>query len=101
MPTKLNKKISKSHGKYSIMTYKWKDEEGPHLRIYVLKNGKRFSGFSAKYYCHYSFGGGKWIITKTNNYEQKTVPDNYPWKSVYVNNILSIDKVKVTIWVKS
>lgn len=101
VPTKLNKKISKSHGKYSIMTYKWKDEEGPHLRIYVLKNGKRFSGFSAKYYCHYSFGGGKWIITKTNNYEQKTVPDNYPWKSVYTNNILSIDKVKVTIWVKS
>ena len=83
------------------MTYKWKDEKGPHLRIYVLKNGKRFSGFSAKYYCHYSFGGGKWIITKTNNYEQKTVPDNYPWKSFYANNILSIDKVKVTIWVKS
>ncbi len=101
VPTKLNKKISKSHGKYSIMTYKWKDGEGPHLRIYVLKNGKRFLGFSAKYYCHYSFGGGKWIITKTNNYEQKTVPDNYPWKSVYANNILSIDKVKVTIWVKS
>ena len=101
VPTKLNKKISKSHGKYSIMTYKWKDEEGPHLRIYVLKNGKRFLGFSAKYYCHYSFGGGKWIITKTNNYEQKTVPDNYPWKSFYANNILSIDKVKVTIWVKS
>ena len=95
VPTKLNKKIIRYYGKYSVQTYKFyksNDKKDVILRINVYKNGKRFSGFDAKYYVHYKSGGGVWLYTKNAK------PKGYSHNYVGYTNVLKADWVKVTVW---
>lgn len=95
VPTKLNKKITRYYGKYSVQTYKFyksNDKKDVILRINVYKNGKRFSGFDAKYYVHYKSGGGVWLYTKNAK------PKGYSHNYVGYTNVLKADWVKVTVW---
>lgn len=95
IPTKLNKKINRYYGKYSVQTYKYyksNDKKDVTLKITVYKNGKRFSGFDAKYYIHYKTGGGVWLYTK--NAKGKGYSYNY----IGYTNVLKADWVKVTVW---
>ncbi|MEE3490661.1 MAG: hypothetical protein VZR10_07325 [Methanobrevibacter sp.] len=96
VPAKLNKKISRSHGKYKVTTYKWIDynsngKKDAHLRISIYKNGKKLTGFDAKYWVHYKTGGGVWLYTKNAGGGYKSNPIGY-------NNVLKTDKVTATIW---
>ena len=95
-----NKKISRSHGKYKVTTYKWIDyysngKKEANLGITVYKNGKRLTNFKAEYYVHYISGGGKWLYT--NNHGEKGYKITY----VGYNNVLKAYKVTTTVWVKS
>lgn len=97
VPAKLNKKVSKSYGKYKVTTYKWVDyysngKKDAHLRITVYKNGKRLKGFDAKYWVHYKTGGGVWLYTKNAGTNYKSNPIGY-------KNVLKVDYVKATVWV--
>ena len=97
VPTELNMKISKSYGKYKVQTYKWIDyysngKKRAHLGITIYKNGKKLTNFKAKYYVHYSSGGGIWVYTNHGGTGQKTTEIGY-------NNVLKADKVKTTVWV--
>ena len=98
VPAKLNKKIIRSYGKYSVKTHKYifinsNGKKDATLKIYVLKNGKRFTGFSAKYWIHYNTGGGIWLYSKNVK--------SLNWKYNYVGykNVLKVDYVKATVWV--
>ena len=95
VPTKLNKKIIRYYGKYSVQTYKYYKSNGKKditLKITVYKNGKRLSGFDAKYYVHYKSGGGVWLYTKNAK------PKGYSHNYVGYTNVLKADWVKVTVW---
>ena len=96
VPVKLNKKMSKTYGKYKVTTYKWVDyysngKKDAHLRISIYKNGKKLLGFDAKYWVHYKTGGGVWLYTKNAGGGYKSNPIGY-------NNVLKTDKVTATIW---
>ena len=96
VPTKLNQKISKSYGNYKVQTYKWIDYgssgKAAHLRIDVFKNGKKLTNYKAKYYVHYSSGGGVWIYT--DNYGGT----GYKKTEIGYDNVLDAYKVTVTVW---
>ena len=96
VPTELNKKYIKRYGEYKVITYKWIDynsngKKDAHLRISVYKNGKKLTGYDAKYWVHYKNGGGVWIYTKNAGKGYESHPIGY-------NNVLRVDKVTATIW---
>lgn len=97
VPVKLNKKVSKSYGVYKVRTYKWVDysngKKDAHLRITVYKNGKRLTGFDAKYWVHYKTGGGVWLYTKN------AAGTSYKSSPIGYINVLKVDYVKTTVWV--
>lgn len=96
VPAKLNMKITKSHGKYKVQTYKWIDYDSngrhAHLRLSIFKNGKHLTNYKAEYYLHYSSGGGIWSYT--NNHGETGYKSRY----IGFNNVLKIDKITATIW---
>lgn len=99
VPTKLNKKINRYYGKYKVQTYKWIDYDSDgrhaHLVVKLYKNGKKLTYYKAKYYVHYSFGGGTWLYT--NNHGET----GYKTTDVGYNRVLKADWVKVKLWVWS
>ena len=96
VPVELNKKITKSHGKYKIQSYKWIDYDSngrhAHIRLSISKNNKPLTKYKAEYYLHYSSGGGTWAYTNKNGQA------GYKSREIGFNNVLKVYKVTATIW---
>ena len=102
VPVKLNQYTSKTVGKYKVKLHKYLTDFGSYQQINIslnlYKNNKKIKSSSPVYKTKvwYHLKSGSWKYLGINNYGKITYVNKFTY-----NQYLNVDKVKVTVWVKS